>query len=270
MLAILVVLTGYFGYLVYTQHTPCVTPITYSLAAYDERFGLPKEEVERNLLKAAAVWNKALGMDALVQSSEPVLPVSFVYDETQRTVDSISSIENKIDAQKEELKVIANKYANLKEQYDALNNQGKATKEMYDELTRLHAQYEDLRLKINSDVKRGQRLPAGEIEEGKYVSDSEGTRIYIYAFQDKTELMRTLIHEFGHSLGLKHVENEDSIMYPKSNESQSIALSPEDVAELTKACAESRSSVLGRLYLLSEPILKQIEPLIQSLSGLAK
>ncbi len=249
LFVVLAILCGYFGYIVYTASLPCVKPIAFTLTAYDARFGLPQEDVNQYVKDAAAVWNKQLGKEVFKPvATAPELPVIFVYNSTQRTVETVSMLQNKIDAQKDELRDVANEYGTLKKQYDSLNSQGKATQEMYDKLTALHAQYEALRAKINSAVAQGNTISGEEFEEGKYIRDKDGTRIYIYAFQDKTELMRTLIHEFGHALGLEHTENPDSIMYRSNNTSQNISLTREDLAELKKVCDAEQKSTLAVLY----------------------
>ncbi len=248
LLVVLLGLFGYLGYEIYNQQIPCVKPLRYALVASDERFGISDAEIKTDLKQAAAVWNNALGIDALEVSANPDLPVRFVYTKTQANVDTIGTLSTNIDTLKAQLTEVANQYGTLKKQYDALNSKGKATQQMYDELQTLFARYEALRKQINADVAAGQQIPTGEIEEGKYVSDKDGTRIYIYAFQDKTELMRTLTHEFGHALGLDHVANANSIMYPSNNKSTSLALSKEDKAELARVCGITQHSFSGVIY----------------------
>lgn len=74
-----------------------------------------------------------------------------------------------------------------------------------------------------------------EFDQGDYKEDREGKRITIYEFSDVTDLKRVLIHEFGHALGLGHVENPASIMY-SFNAGTSLLLSQEDITALRAVC----------------------------------
>jgi uncharacterized small protein (DUF1192 family) len=66
-------------------------------------------------------------------------------------------------------------------------------------------------------------------------------RINIYKFSDVPELTRVLTHEFGHALGLPHVEGEDSIMYYLTTNTDSLLVSPNDKSALVVACKDSDS-----------------------------
>ena len=65
-----------------------------------------------------------------------------------------------------------------------------------------------------------------------------GKEINIYQFNNKKDLILALTHEFGHALGMDHVENAKSIMYyiTGTDTETSLVLSAEDLAELNRVC----------------------------------
>jgi len=73
-----------------------------------------------------------------------------------------------------------------------------------------------------------------EFEKG--VFDGEG--INIYQFKEKNDLRLTLIHEFGHALGIGHLENPQSIMYYLMGEQKidNPVFTSEDLQALKEAC----------------------------------
>ena len=79
-----------------------------------------------------------------------------------------------------------------------------------------------------------------EFTQGDYTGDA----IHVYHFKDQAELKNVLIHEFGHAVGLAHVEGNNSIMYylmdkqPVTSE-----LSPQDEAALKGLCLPTDSKV---------------------------
>lgn len=72
-----------------------------------------------------------------------------------------------------------------------------------------------------------------EFTQGDYQRD----KIDIYKFSNESELVKVLMHEFGHALGLSHVEGSSSIMYYlMQDQPNPPMLTPEDLAAFTTAC----------------------------------
>jgi hypothetical protein len=89
---------------------------------------------------------------------------------------------------------------------------------------------------INRKVNAYNEHADDDYDQGKYVRDETGAHIYLYEFSDRTELVRVLVHEFGHALGMGHVENPESIMFAY-DVGEGLNPTPEDLAELKRACA---------------------------------
>ena len=76
---------------------------------------------------------------------------------------------------------------------------------------------------------------SGEFEEGTYKEDSTSREIDIYQFDNIGKLARVLTHEFGHALGLLHLESKEAVMY-RLNNGVNEKLTIEDILALKKRC----------------------------------
>lgn len=75
----------------------------------------------------------------------------------------------------------------------------------------------------------------GEFEEAVFVSSPGREEIIVYEYDSIARLTRVLAHEFGHSLGLEHVDDERAIMY-RLNQSANETLTDADMQELARVC----------------------------------
>lgn len=87
---------------------PCAEPIPYAIGSIDPRFGLTKDQVRQRLQAAADLWNEAAGKTVLVYAPEDpnVMPVNFVYDRRQQTVELGQKIDNTEASQRSERSAI--------------------------------------------------------------------------------------------------------------------------------------------------------------------
>jgi len=111
-------------------------------------------------------------------------------------------------------------------------------KKMVDEINSLVLVMNEIAAVQNLDVVRyrdvGSRL-GGEFQEG-YFEHKKGTQsIKIYHYSNDTGLVRLLIHELGHALGLEHSANPDAVMY-RLNQSDKLELTADDIATLKARC----------------------------------
>ena len=94
---------------------------------------------------------------------------------------------------------------------------------------------------------------SGEFTQG----DFQGDRINIYKFSSDNEVVTVLAHEFGHALGMGHVEDESALMYYLLED-------PNGEPEITEADLQSYYEVCGT----EETFASQLRRVIRNLLAL--
>lgn len=279
---------------------PCSKPITYYIGDFDQRFGQSREEFEKNLSKAAGIWNNASGKTLFQYSptnpdisdlSKNKLRVNLIYDDRQEITNKLKTVgsaieenqnvyesqkasfdllKSKYESQKKALDSLSSSYDNLKSSYEKevayWNSKGGAPKKEYAELEKTRMELNSLASRINeankdinqtiaelnslvntlnslgSDINQKignfntiSNTNGPEFEEGEYISDQFGRRINIYEYGSYTKLIRVLGHEFGHALGIDHVDDKEALMYAY-NTNPEIKLASSDIKALTDVC----------------------------------
>jgi hypothetical protein len=138
-----------------------------------------------------------------------------------------------------------NEYNQLEQQRQQLNNESlsinQAAAEINKTVDSINAAATVLNrlagaLNINAQMYNGIGLSQGEeFQEGVYKSTNGKTEIDIYQFDNRTKLVRVLIHEMGHALGVNHVSDPNAIMY-EINSGTNLNLTAADISALKNVC----------------------------------
>lgn len=263
---------------------PCAEPIEYAIGAYDERFGLSRDEFRAAVQEAAALWNGAAGIPVLKESERPLVSVNMLYDERQKAIglgETIGGEQSAYDSMKIEVDRLNERFVSLRTSHESKivsferdvrtyeedvktwNARGGAPPAVYEELEArkralerrkdaLDAEVETLNSLVetiqkrvielnqlveetNAKVNTYNKTLGHDFDQGNYVEDEAGKRITIFTFENQMELKRVLAHEFGHALGIGHLEDAGAIMY-SYNIGDALTLTKEDIAALREVC----------------------------------
>jgi len=247
----------------YSSYFPCRSPITYSLGSYDERFNISEEDFLEIVKEAEMIWEIPAGKDIGGKVSD----TRASYDSLKEKYDTLQRIylEDKKDYQgrvanfqkrqaeyNEKVNYWNSRGGAPSDEYQELQSEGAAIKAELSAIRKIEIGLNDQTADINALVAEINRLAktlninvgvlnnisenrGEEFTEGEYKSDTSGQSIDIYEFSSKLKLKRVLAHEFGHALGLNHVEDPKAIMY-RLNESTNSALTDNDLTALKAHC----------------------------------
>ena len=131
-----------------------------------------------------------------------------------------------------EYQYLQNRKKELEDEQDAVEKARLLLKTNVEELSALGENLNALVRKHNLEVENfnGQYIEKREFEKGIF----DGRAINIYEYEKEDDLRLAIVHEFGHALGLEHVDNPRSIMYRKLavQDLQDIHLTSEDLTAL--------------------------------------
>lgn len=144
--------------------------------------------------------------------------------------DAPEEVKKRIRDRTEELSRMQNELFSLNNE---VNSSGKKLEEVTGRLNEISARKDGIIEEYNQQF-------AGEyrFNQGEYMNAGGEQRINIYHYKSFNHLRLVLAHELGHALGLGHLDNPGSIMYPvvESHGSADVRLSEQDMAVIQSLC----------------------------------
>jgi len=136
----------------------------------------------------------------------------------------------------EQFAVLQQDKQELEVELNTLREQSAELQRVATQLNQLIAESDNLVTTYNSQVRQyNSRYGEGEeFTQGDYTGDA----INIYKFSNQNELVSVLAHEFGHALGIKHIEESDALMHYLLEEGDDTEpmLTPADIEAVTDVC----------------------------------
>ena len=175
---IIIFVAGFFAWKnLYVQApVPCEKPITYTIGAFDRRFGISQKDFLSALAEAEKVWEKPIGRELFIykpESSE--LSVNLVYDRRQEVTNTLTNLGNKLEENESYFKALQKRYTELKSEYDGATNIYDARVLVFDEKNNFYKEM----VRVWDSGKRVSKEQFDELERKKLALERELSELKI-------------------------------------------------------------------------------------------
>jgi hypothetical protein len=251
---------------------PCSKAIAYSIGEFDERFGIGEDDFLNLVQRAELQWEDELSRDVFHYKEGADFKINLIWNESQERIVKGNNLELQLDQQQASIDSIQSRYKlalqryeqaerdfrsaerayetqvktwnnnpGTQQEYQALRNQETGLNAQVQELNRLGSMVNELAQEnsqridsFNDNVEQYNSL----FEERAFdAGNTDGSEINIYTFNGESELFTVLVHEFGHVLGVDHVDDPAAVMYyllnPENSDGQ---INESDIAALVETC----------------------------------
>lgn len=217
---------------------------------YDQRQleTMQKQKTEFGLSAAEAVFKKLDAEFSLFKDQYESRTAAYErdlvdFEQNKASYDqSVDFWNKKGGAPKETFEKLEAERVYLNAEAERLNTEAKAINQMAKELNLLLERRNAEAKKYNQIIAAYNRQYGGGLEfnQAEYVGNPQSGKgeINVYQYGGRADLILALAHEFGHALGMDHVEGAKSIMYYLTSSDMAISLTPssEDLVELQRVC----------------------------------
>jgi len=272
------------AYIIFTSgiltKSTCDVPIYYQIGTIDPQYTTTPEEFASNLLQGEAIWEGSSKKNLFENNPEKAsLVINLVYDTRYELEKTADDLENRLKEENTKLSAEEEAYerdvadfnrrlSEFNNEVSSWNSRGGAPEDVLNRLVEQQQQFKTEAEELNNRAARLNRSAAdynakiGELnanidllneayrrkpEQGIY--DGVNNKIDIYLTTSYEELIHTIAHEFGHAMGIKHVNEEGAIMHAYTSEN--LALTQSDRNALTARCEEKYIQTLSRSYMIS-------------------
>lgn len=245
---VIIIFAIWFGWYTYTK-TPCDRIIKYDIS-FDDRFRISEDEFLSFVERAEQPWEEIAKKELFKYVPGAKFKINLIYSEEQDRLYQGNDLSNNLDDQQSDLDSLQSRYQSAVRRYESglkqyeqqvkkyeseveyWNTKGGAPTETYNKLQNdakkldtKFASVEELRSTVNKLAEESnQEVKKYNEGVGDFnelfkdpkqfdAGDTDGTEINIYSYDGNQELMTLITHEFGHVLGIDHIDDEHSVMY---------------------------------------------------------
>jgi len=257
-----------------TLRSPCSKTIAYDIGEFDSRFNISREEFLVIVADAEKPWEKKAGNDIFVYKPGARFKINIIWSQEQERLYKGTNIEKNLDTQQSSINSLQtryqsavssyekskqnyeNKLAKYEQEVSYWNERGGAPEPEFNQLQRDAENLDKQAQTINSQLEKVNTLAEQNNQKVENYNDNvsefndlfvegdefdagntDGTEINIYSYDGLQELETLLVHEFGHVLGIDHVDDPASVMYYLLNEqNQDGILQDADISALAETC----------------------------------